>query len=279
MLTIRCLVDDHTLDSTVFQAEHGVAFAIETPSGGILFDTGQGGDILLHNAARFELDLSQIDALALSHAHYDHTGGLSAFLKYSRPGLPLYAHSDLFRERYSIKDGQTGSIGMRMEKENLAKHVRLTLSTEPCQMLPGVWTSGEITERTEFEGRSPHHYIQTDKGLQPDPYLDDMSLILDTQSGLILLCGCCHAGLLNTLAHVRAVFNKSIVAIIGGAHFINVDAETLDYTITILRTNSAGEVPYLYLNHCTGERAQVAFSQAFGEKARSCPAGTVLMFG
>lgn len=278
MVTIRCLIDDKTLDGAIFKAEHGVAFAIETPTGRILFDTGQSGDVLVHNAAQFRLDLNQLDALALSHAHYDHTGGLGIFLQYSRPGLPLYAHPDLFRERYAIKDGQIRSIGMRMAQDELAKHVILNLSTEPSQILPGVWTTGEITTRTEFEGRSPHHYIQIDKDMQPDPYRDDMSLILETQSGLLLLCGCCHAGLLNTLAHVRNVFNKDIIAIVGGAHLANVDAETLEYTIPILRGANTRETPYLYLNHCTGERALVAFSQAFGSKVRSCPAGTVLMF-
>jgi 7,8-dihydropterin-6-yl-methyl-4-(beta-D-ribofuranosyl)aminobenzene 5'-phosphate synthase len=278
MFTIRCLIDDKTLDASVFIAEHGVAFAIETPTGRILFDTGQSGNGLVHNAAQFSLDLHQMDALALSHAHYDHTGGLGIFLQYSRPGLPLYAHPDLFRERYAIKNGQTKSISMRMSHDELSKHMIMNLSAEPSQILPGVWTTGEITPRAEFEGRSPHHYIQTDNVMLPDPYRDDMALILEAKSGLILLCGCCHAGLLNTLAHVRSVFDKEIAAIVGGAHLANVDAETLEYTITILRATSTREIPYLYLNHCTGERALVAFSQAFGQKIRSCPAGTVLMF-
>jgi 7,8-dihydropterin-6-yl-methyl-4-(beta-D-ribofuranosyl)aminobenzene 5'-phosphate synthase len=278
MFTLHCLVDNNTLNTAIFQAEHGLAFMITTPAGQILFDTGQSGDVLVHNAIQLGLDLSQIDALVLSHAHYDHTGGLQAFLQKRRPGLPLYAHPDLFRERYAIKDGETRSIGLRMAQADLAQRSALHLSVEPSQVLPGVWTTGEITIRTEFEGRSAHHYIQTDKSWQPDPYRDDIALVLETQSGLILVCGCCHSGLLNTLAHVRRIYNQEIVAIIGGAHLANVDVDTLEHVITVLRATSAGEVPYLYFNHCTGERAIFALSQAFSGKAHPFPAGSVLSF-
>ncbi len=278
MFTVRCLVDNNTLDTARFQAEHGVSFAIETPASQLLFDTGQSGDVLVHNAAQLGLDLCQMDALVLSHAHYDHTGGLEAFLQKSRPGLPLYAHPDLFRERYAIKDGQTRSIGLHITQTDLAKHATLNLSVKPIQALPGVWTTGEITSRTEFEGRSAHHFIQSDSGWQPDPYRDDMALVLDTLSGLILVCGCCHAGLLNTLMHMQRIFNKKIIAIVGGAHLTSLDANTLEHTITILRAINAQDMPYLFLNHCTGERALEALSQAFGKKAKPCPAGTVLRF-
>lgn len=278
MITIRCLVDDHTLDPAVFQAEHGVACAIETPSGRALFDTGQSGDVLVHNAAQFGFDLHQMDALALSHAHYDHTGGLQAFLKYSRPGLPLYAHPDLFCERFAITDGQTRSIGLRMAQTDLGQRTTLHLSAEPEKLLCCVWTTGEITTRTEFEGRSPHHYIQANIRWLHDPYLDDMALVVETQPGLVEVCGCCHAGLLNTLARVRGVFNKDVAAIVGRAHLANVDVETLEYTITILRASSMREVPSLYLNHYTGERALATLARAIGKKVNPCPAGTVLVF-
>lgn len=278
MFTLHCLVDDNTLDAARFQAEHGIAFAIETPASRLLFDTGQSGDVLVQNARQLGLDLSQIDALVLSHAHYDHTGGLEAFQQRNKPGLPLYAHPDLFCERYAIKNAQARSIGLRMAQADLAQRALLNLSVEPNQILPKVWTTGEINVRTEFEGRSLHHYIQTDKGWQPDPYRDDMALVLEVQSGLVVICGCCHAGLLNTLAHVQRTFNNKITAIVGGAHLANVDADTLEHAVTILRATSTGELPYLYLNHCTGERALVTLAQAFGEKVNPCPAGTVLSF-
>ncbi len=101
---------------------------------------------------------------------------------------------------------------------------------------------------------------------------------MEAQSGLVIVCGCCHAGLLNTLAHVRRIFNKEIEAVVGGAHLADVEAKALEHAINYLRATSLKDVPYLYLNHCTGERALATLAQAFGKKASPCPAGTVLMF-
>lgn len=279
IFTLRCLVDNNTLDDASIRAEHGVAFAIETSTRLILFDTGQSGDVLTHNAAQMGLDLRQANALALSHAHYDHTGGLEMFLRHSRPGLPLYAHPDLFRERYTLKSGQPRSIGLHMAQTDLAQRATLHLSAEPVEILRHVWTSGEITDRTEFEGRSSQHFIRANGDWLPDPYRDDMALILETQAGLVVICGCCHAGLLNTLAHVRRVFTREILAIVGGAHLANVDADTLEHAISVLRTTCAPHLPDLYLNHCTGEHTLATLAQAFGGKVHPCPAGTVLTFG
>jgi len=278
MFTLRCLVDDHTLSAASFRAEHGVAFAIETPAGQVLFDTGQSGDVLAHNATQIGIDLHQVDALALSHAHYDHTGGLRTFLQNNQAILPLYAHPDLFRERFAIKDGQTRSIGLTIAQNDLAQHTTLHLGPEPVEILRYVWTTGEITSRIEFEGRSSHHYIWADERWQPDPYRDDMALVVEAQSGLVIICGCCHAGLLNILAHVRRVFNQEITAIIGGAHLANLDADILAHAIRVIRATSLGQVPDLYLNHCTGERALSTLRHAFGKKVHPCPAGTVLVF-
>jgi 7,8-dihydropterin-6-yl-methyl-4-(beta-D-ribofuranosyl)aminobenzene 5'-phosphate synthase len=279
MFTLRCVVDNNTPDTAFLQAEHGVAFVIETPTAQILFDTGQSGDVLVHNAAQLGLDLHRIDALVLSHAHYDHTGGLEALLQNSRPALPLYAHPDLFRERFSIKDGQPRSIGLRIAQTDLAQRAVLRLSTDPVEVVPRIWTTGEITARTEFEGRSPHHFIRVNKGWIPDPYRDDMALVLEAQSGLVVICGCCHAGLLNTLAHIRRMFdNKQIMAIVGGTHLANVDSAALERTSTVLRVTGAGHSPDLYLNHCTGKRALAELNRTLGASVHPCPAGTVVVF-
>lgn len=277
--TLRCLVDNNTLDAASFWAEHGVAFAIETPAGHLLFDTGQSGEALAHNAARLGVDLSRIDAIAFSHAHYDHTGGLETFLRHSRPGLPLYAHPDLFRERFSLKNNQPRPIGLSVSQTDLAQQTTLHLSAAPQEILPHVWTTGQITARAEFEGRSPHHYIQADDGgWVTDPYLDDMALVLKTSTGLVVVCGCCHAGLINTLTHVRQLFSGEIRAIIGGTHLANVEAESLERAIAFLRAVNINCPPDLYLNHCSGEHALDILAQSFGEKVKPCLVGTTLKF-
>ena len=278
MIILRCIVDNTVLRGSALWGEHGVAFWIEAPDGSLLFDTGQSGDVLVHNSKLMGIDFGCCDALALSHAHYDHTGGLERFFGLSRPGIPLYASPDLFRERYVLIDGQARSIGLRLSKVDVARRMHLHLSTEPMEILPGVWTTGEISERLDFEGRSPQHHIRVGETWQPDPYQDDLSLVLQTSLGLVVVCGCCHAGLLNTLAHIRRSFSQPLRAIVGGTHLAAAGPEALGHVVAELSERCEGRVPDLYLNHCTGERALAVLAQVFGEKVNPCPAGTVLMF-
>ena len=282
-MKVTCVVDDAVCDHSLFWGEHGLAFLIERESGCVLFDTGQSGTVLLHNLKLLGIEPEAINVLAISHAHYDHTGGLPVLLDRGsvedlRPtGIPLHAHPDLFRERFSRRKGSLKSVGLPVEREALEQWLTLQLSAEPTEILPGVWTTGEITDRAEPEGRSPHHLVRGPgmEGWEPDPYRDDMALALETGSGLVVLCGCCHAGLLNTLAHVRRTFGPDITAVVGGTHLLHADEAHLRRVIEVLRELG---VPRLYLNHCTGQRAYVTLAQAFGEKAAPCPAGTRLNF-
>ncbi|MCD6288890.1 MAG: MBL fold metallo-hydrolase, partial [Anaerolineae bacterium] len=244
MIQIVCLVDNAVKRSSTLWGEHGLSFWIETDAGVALLDTGQSGDVLLHNADNLGLDLARVNALLLSHAHYDHTGGLNAFLS-RRPGVPLYAHPDIFTPRYSLRDGEH-SIGMELSREDLARRADLRLTSAPAEMLPGVWSTGEIAERPYPEGRSKHHVVKGDSGWLPDPYRDDQSVVLNVASGLVVICGCCHAGLLNTLAHVRRVFGQKIVAIFGGTHLSAADRSSLKEVARVLEKEYGA--PELYLN-------------------------------
>lgn len=278
MITLSCVVENTAQRSSALWGEHGVSFAVETPEGWVLFDTGQSGDVLVHNAGVMGIHLDQFDALAISHAHYDHTGGLERFLAFARPGIPLYSHPSMFQERFSIKEDKPESIGMRLTKEQLAESTDLRLSTEPTEILPGVWTTGEIMDRTEFEGRSRNHIVRENGEWLPDPYKDDLSLVLDTHDGLVVVCGCCHAGLLNTLAQVRRAFPKRIRAVIGGTHLASTSPEDLVHAVEVLSAYAGEGDLCLYPNHCTGERAYLALAKAFGDQVRPCPAGTRLQF-
>ena len=277
MKKITCVIDNSVKSSSPLWGEHGLAFRIDTDDGSVQFDTGASAALLAHNLARLDTVQRPIDAIVFSHAHFDHTGGLKAILPEAGSKLPLYANPDIFRPRYSRRPtGEYKFIGLAVNESELAQYVDLRLKPNPVQIMPGLWTTGEITERPEPDGRSARHFVPAEAGWQADPYADDLSLVLETETGLVVICGCCHAGLLNTLSHVRRIFERPITTVIGGTHLVAADADYLQHVIDVLR-NEYGTLTY-YLNHCTGEPAFLALASAFGNRVHSCPAGTALTF-
>ena len=274
-LTITCVVDNNAQSGSGLQNEHGLALWVAGESGAVLLDTGQSGTALLYNLAALGLDATTLKAVALSHAHYDHTGGLPALATLLPPGLPLYANADLLRERFSRHDNMHRAIGMPVDEPWLRERFTLRLDDRPQQIRPGIWTTGAITERPHPGGYAAHHEIRAGTGYVPDPYRDDLSLVLESAKGLVVVCGCCHAGLLNTLEHVQRLFTAPIVAVVGGTHLAAADADALADIAREL--HSRGTLRRIYLNHCSGENAYVVLSQIMGNDiVHHCPAGTIL---
>lgn len=274
-MRLTCVVDDAVQRSSSYWGEHGLGFLIETEGKRVLFDTGQSWTILLHNLGLLDVDPATIDAVAISHAHHDHTGGLPTLMEKVHSGIPLYAHPDLFRARFSRKQGQPKDIGLGLTEEQLAQRLVLRLSTAPQEIVPGLWTTGEIGDRPEIEGKSDYHLMREGEMLVADAYRDDMALVLEVKDGLMLLCGCCHAGLLNTLAHVERTFEQPIAIIAGGLHLTSATPEELQHIGQVLAAMPA--LQRVYPNHCTGEAAFVALTQILGPSVVGpCPAGTVL---
>lgn len=268
MLKLTCVVDHVTL-SPLLKGEHGLSMWIECGEQVVLFDTGQTSEVLLHNLAVLDLKPECINAVVLSHAHYDHTGGLLALVERSG-NIPVFANADLFRSRYSFKNGLYQFVGLSLN-EGFSRE-RVQLNDEPVEVIPGLWTSGRITTRDEPIGKSPHHYVRsTEGGWLPDPYLDDLSLVYQGEGGLTLICGCCHAGVLNTIAHVEKRFDQKVTKLVGGIHLAPASADELERVMRVLREQYPGMT--YYLNHCTGSKAVIAFENAFPGKVNYLRAG------
>lgn len=252
--------------------EWGLSMLVQTDRSKILFDTGQRGN-LLANAAALGVDLKSVDILVLSHGHFDHTGGMQAFLK-QRGGIPVYAHANLFSRHYS-SPGEPAYIGVpytRQELEALGAEF-IFIEDKPREICPGIWISGEIPRKNDFERvESSLFCIEGNNRIIPDPLKDDLSLFCATREGLVIVLGCAHAGLVNIVEYARTVTGiDKIYGIIGGTHLGPASIEQQEATIEFIKNL---DLECLAPNHCTGLPMMSRLANIFGKRFYFAPAGT-----
>jgi 7,8-dihydropterin-6-yl-methyl-4-(beta-D-ribofuranosyl)aminobenzene 5'-phosphate synthase len=257
--------------------EHGLAMLLEIRGKKILFDTG-AGLTLLPNARALNIDLTRIDAVVLSHGHYDHCGGLKDLLQLTGPA-PVYAHPAIFQDKYDIRKGkEPRQIGLPWTREYLEDlGAQFFLGRTPREIIEGVILTGEIprveSQEKEKSGELNLCYKKPDGSFAEDPFDDDQAIIIESSAGTIVLLGCAHAGLINTLRYASDLTGKSqIYAFLGGTHLVNTSIDRLNYTVNALNTL---QLQKLAPCHCTGLKANFTLFQAYKESFLPNSAGTV----
>jgi 7,8-dihydropterin-6-yl-methyl-4-(beta-D-ribofuranosyl)aminobenzene 5'-phosphate synthase len=258
---IRVVVDNQGFAGLA--EEHGFAVWIEVSGHRILFDTGQG-QALVPNAALLGCDLSLVETLVLSHGHYDHSGAVAALLQIA-PAARILCHDGVFVPRYSVRPGEAPRFIAMAEP---AKETILTLPPRQVHRLFGpqmitadVGISGPIPRVHPLEDTGGPFFLDPD-GRCADPLEDDLALWIATDRGLIIVTGCCHAGLINTVEHIRAVSGvERLFGIIGGLHLANAAHDRLKATCAALR---AWQPEFIVPCHCTGKGATVVLGEALG---------------
>lgn len=247
---VICLSDNIAPSGSGYWAEHGISFYIEHNDIRVLFDTGQSGDVVTHNAREAGLDLKGINAIVLSHGHYDHTGGMLKVLNITGATMVI-AHPDAFDRKVSLKDNGFRDISIPFNSHEIRQCCNVLLETGPVKLGSGLYTTGEIERITPYE--TPQHDLMVERNgsFFTDSLMDDQSLVIESDDGVILLCGCCHAGVVNTIDHVRRTFGAYPDIIAGGLHTEKASAERLEDTVVALR--DAG-VKKIIAGHCTGEK-------------------------
>ena len=273
--TIRALVENTAQRRGVI-GEHGVAFLVETAAGTVLFDTGQGR-ALLPNATELDVELGEVERIVLSHGHFDHTGGLRQLLDRIGP-REVFAHPDALTPKYSVRGGKVQSIGIPETRGALERAgARLHLHEGPAEIIPGVRTTGRIPRETGFEEVSTRFQVRLGAELTQDEMRDDQALVVDTEDGPVVVLGCAHAGLINTLICAEKLTGQPrFAAVIGGTHLVDADPSRLQRTIEALGRFEIGRMAPC---HCTGFRGQVALWEAFGDRFVLNTCGDVLVFG
>lgn len=245
-------------------AEWGLSILVEEDGQSILMDTGESLSVG-YNAENLDIDLRKIDKIVLSHGHFDHTGGLRPLLQKMKRRVEIYSHPDVWAPKYSRREGQPNRyIGLPFVREELnSLGAVFNMTKDPIKLNHNIMTTGEIPMVTDFEKIEPSLFVQTATGWEPDPVLDDRSLIIQTPQGLVVVLGCAHRGMINTLYHSRDITGiQKIYMVIGGCHLKDATDEQIWQTVSAL--NEMG-VKKLALSHCTGMHATMILSQTYGE--------------
>lgn len=258
-------------------AEQGLSLLVATSEIKILFDVGQT-NAFLQNSKKLDIDLAEIDLVALSHGHYDHVGGLPDLLK-ETGRLAIYAHPQILDRRYARDAQKAGlrDLGVTWEKEDLEqKGAVFHFNTKPTYFTENIFLTGEIprANQQELEGEN-FVKIQGNQVIR-DPLLDDQALVIRSNLGWVVVLGCSHAGVLNTLKYIgELIKGEKIYAVIGGMHLIQATKARISKTVLGLQQLGIEKVIPL---HCTGFKACMEIALQMGKIFTQAEVGSVLEF-
>jgi 7,8-dihydropterin-6-yl-methyl-4-(beta-D-ribofuranosyl)aminobenzene 5'-phosphate synthase len=239
---------------------------VETGNTNILLDTGQSISVN-HNAKALNIDLNKVDKIVLSHGHFDHTGGLENVLRKMKKSVEIIAHPDTLTAKFEGKlKYKKKSIGLPFQAAELeALGAKFKLSKKPVKITPDIMTTGEVPMLMDFEQIVPDHFFVKDNSRwHADEFKDDLALIINTKPGLIVILGCAHRGMINTLYHAQKLTGrKEIRLVIGGCHLINTSMARVYLTIAALKELDVQKVG---VSHCTGQEASAIMAQELGDR-------------
>lgn len=241
-------------------SEHGLSVLLENDRWRILFDTGQGR-ALARNMDFFGVDPESIDALVLSHGHYDHAGGLPILLEMRKSPLKIYHGPDFFDPRFAlVGTGEPPFIGSPLSPQQINERGGESVECGGGEeIFPGLRIVGGLSRSAEPDDRLQR---KRDGVLEPDDFRDEISLLMDTDEGPLLLVGCAHCGLSAIMEKaVEATDGTSPVFLLGGTHLAGADRPLLRKAATSLMDHG---VRFVAANHCTGMEGTLAL-------ARLCP--------
>jgi len=259
-------------------AKHGLSFLIEAEGDGdkvsMLMDTGPSPDLVLHNADTMGVDLTKIDVVFLSHGHYDHTGGLVGVLKQMGKEVPVVAHPEVFGLKLKL-DPNLKYIGSPFKPSEVeASGGVLLLARNPVTMAKGVMTSGEIERSVAYEKVEDFLAIE-EETFKEDLMPDDQALTINLGGkGLVIISGCAHSGIINTIRMSQKVTGVSkVYAILGGFHLVGAGGKRIQLTVKeLLKINPEVVGPC----HCTGSKAIHRLVEAFGDLCKPLRTGDTI---
>lgn len=273
-LKITIIIDNSCSDELL--AEHGLCILIETNDTTVLFDTGNGS-VIEHNFAKRGIDPQKIDCLVLSHGHWDHTGGVVYLSQVVKPDIKIFLHSAALKPKYSLHDHKFSYSGIPPKSLSWlkAKERILILCDKPVDITENFSITGKIPKKNKIE-TIPTHFFHSKNTTEPDQLSDDISLFLETPKGIIVIIGCCHSGIGNTLDYIASLTEtRKIHAVIGGMHLKGCNTSRLDFTSNIL---DKYQVELFAPCHCTGQKETAYLYRNSPLAYQPCHAGSCFEF-
>jgi len=266
---------NNTVRARGLLAEHGLSFLVEVGDARVLFDTGQG-KVLMHNMRELHVRPDTVERVVLSHGHDDHGGGLEAFLR-EAPHAKVCLHPSSLDRKFKRRVKGASQIGMPPTGERAlrARGERLVWTAGPTEIAPGVYVTGEIPRRTSFEDTGGGFYLD-EACTKPDPLRDDQALYFESPKGLVLVLGCAHSGVVNTMDYVSQLTKRDTFhAVLGGMHLLRASGERLEKTAEALERRQPALISPA---HCTGSKAEAFLRHRFESQFVECVAGAVYSF-
>jgi len=252
-LKITILSENNTSKSGLL-AEHGLSFLIEYQEQKIIFDTGQGL-VLEHNAKQLGYNLNNINSIILSHGHYDHSGSLKTVTDSMNKG-DIYLHPDAIQKKYIKKlQGSMKDISIPwFDQEYLnKKEIQIHWTKGSTKIIKDMYVTGEIPRKNNFEDVG-NNFLKNKEASKKDELKDDQAIYFETDKGVVVLLGCAHSGVINTLEYICDVAKtKQIHAVIGGMHLRNASQTRLENSVSIFNKLN---IDIIAPGHCTGFKAK-----------------------
>ena len=252
---------------------HGLSLYIETPKHKILFDMGPDGESLLKNAETLGVDLAQVDVAILSHGHYDHGGGLAAFLSVNE-AASVYIRENAFEGYFYVDGDEARYIGL---DETLRDSGRIVFTGESLRIDEELLLYADVPADFDVSGASALLRRHTPLGFQPDGFSHEQNLLITVHGRTVLVSGCAHRGIVNILNAAKERLGRMPDATFGGFHLFQLEANSpasdrvLDLTARALLP---GTTVY-HTGHCTGEYALERLKAVLGERLRGISGGAV----
>jgi 7,8-dihydropterin-6-yl-methyl-4-(beta-D-ribofuranosyl)aminobenzene 5'-phosphate synthase len=269
------------------QAEHGLSYYVETVVNGktstCMFDYGTNPAGVMNNIVLLGLDVGKTNAFSLSHGHWDHDTALVSILKQNQSRIaretPFYVGEEAFARRYSRRAGTTeyADLGQLRKEDIEALGLKVVEVRTSVEIIPGAYFTGNIERVTTYEKVPPTLTIKRGEKIEPDDFRGEQGLFFSVKGkGLVVLSGCAHAGIVNTVRHSQKIAGiDKLHAVMGGFHLINAKPEIIENTVADIK---AMKPDYIAPTHCTGFEAILAFNKEMPKEFILNTAGTRYTF-